>query len=779
MQKTITRLSVHAFIEQALPGGDLFADVTAYGKLQEGTRVHQRIQRQAGPGTAAEAPVFFRRESALSSLEIGGRMDGWRIDGTGPTVVEIKTTWRDPGALGEGLEAHWNQARVYGAIRCLQDGFPRMGVELIYVHLPGGDARTLRREYGGPELGEWLLGLCDAWLRAADRERAGRDERDAALSRLDFPYDGFRAGQREMAARIYRTVRDGGACLLQAPTGIGKTMAALYSALKALGEGHCGRIFYLTARTTGKIAAGEALSRLRARTPLRSVTLTAKEKCCPAPGTPCQPAWCARAAGFFDRLGGAMEEVSAAPAHWGREELLDLAGRHGLCPFELSLSVAERCDVVVCDYNYAFDPRVYLRRFFEEPGDGALLIDEAHHLADRARDMYSAELSRQTALRLARLLRGKQEDEEAGKLKKAVGRLNRALLELSRQAGEGEGTVFEEPPDAVTRAARAVAGAIEPMLGGMDRRPFDEAMRTLFFECRAYFLAAEAFDACCAAYMKGKGPRVTVRVYCVDPASRLAARYEKVRAAALYSASLTPFSYYRRLLGLGDADTLSLPSPFPAENLCVLVDPGASTAYRHREATLPQVAGALCRLTDGRPGHYMAFFPSYRYMMRVYGLIAGEHPEKNLLVQRPGMGEAEREEFLRRFDAGERPLLGFAVMGGAFGEGVDLMGDRLIGAAIVGVGLPQLCIERDLIRRYHEDRGEDGYAYAYALPGFTRVLQAAGRVIRSAEDRGVVLLIDPRFLRWNVRELMPPWWEPVKTVDDPGTLERELRKFWE
>lgn len=778
--KTVTRLSVHEFLEQMLPAGDLFAAGVSFGQLQEGTRAHQRVQEQAGPETQAEVPVLYRAQSERSVLEIGGRMDGWRVDETGPTVLEIKSTRQDPGSLGDGVEAHWNQARIYGAIQCLRGGYPRMGVELVYVGLPGGQTRTLRREYDAAALTGWFLALCEAWLRGEDAWLLWQEERNTALARFGFPFERFRSGQRDMAARIYRTARDGGACLVQAPTGIGKTMAALFPALKALGEGHIDRIFYLTARTTVKSVAGEALERIiGAGLPLRAVTLTAKEKCCPEPDTACHPAYCARAAGFFDRLAGALSETQAA-GHWGRQEIDALAQRHGLCPFELSLAIAQRCDVVVCDYNYAFDPRVYLRRFFEEPGQGMLLVDEAHNLVDRARDMFSAELTRASVLALTRTLRGKQPDPPVQALKKATGTLNRALLALCRKAAQQPGSVIahDEPPRDLIEAAQSFCEAAEPLMDAGAREPYAEALIALYFECRAYIRAAETFDSCCAPYTRGSGSRALTRIYCLDPASRLTECFERARAAALYSATLTPFSYYTRLLGLHGANTLALPSPFPQENLLVLLDGQTSTAYRHRDETLERVARALWHLASARPGHYIAYFPSYRYMEQVRALCMALYPGLPTLAQRPDMTEAEREEFLRRFDEDGRTLLGFAVMGGFFGEGVDLTGERLIGAAIVGVGLPQLCAERELIRRYHDEQGEDGYGYAYRLPGFLRVMQAAGRVIRSAEDRGVVLLIDPRFDDWRLRELMPEWWEPVVRADDPGSLSESLLDFW-
>jgi len=781
IEKKRVSVSVRTLVETVLLSGDLlYSTPTLQQTLWEGSAAHRTRQKSMEEGYEAEVPVFYEEEGEAVLLRLQGRIDGVRATPEGTVLEEIKTYRVDPAHLGdEGREVHWAQAYVYGAILCRQRGLDALEIQLVYIHLPSGEAKILSKRFTAEELWETLRRYLDRFLVRLEAEAKHEALRNDALNALSFPYGSYRPGQRAMAADVYRTVRDGGRLLAEAPTGIGKTAAALFPALKAIGEGRGEKIFYLCSRTTVKLVAEETLRTLcRGDVPLRRITLTAKEKACPHPGTPCDPRLCPRAAGFFDRLPDAlMEGFRYYDLSW--PAVLELAERFTLCPFELSLSLAEISDVVVCDYNYAFDPRVRLFRFFQEGGDYVLLVDEAHNLIDRAREMFSARLTRRDVREVrSRLPKGKLKGP-LGALRKATHRLNQAFRALEETLEEKqEYRVFAEPGLAMSEAAQGLLDAAIPLLEA-GSGPWMESLVELFFRCKSYLAVEKAFDQRCLAVCFRRDGQTETALYCVDPSARLQEAYDRVRAVVLFSATLTPPEYYQRLLGLREDPFRRLPSPFFPENLRVLVRPDVSTAYKNRDSTTDAVARCIGETVSCRAGHYMAFFPSYRYMTRVLERYALLYPQHTVLVQDAGMEEGARTEFLRRFEESEgETLVGFVVMGGFFAEGIDLSGDRLIGAVLVGVGLPQIGPDTDLIRRYHEDLGEDGFAYACFYPGFRRVLQAAGRVLRSPEDRGVLLLIDPRFTQPRYRELMPDLWFPMTRVLSEEEIRRELTRFW-
>ncbi len=766
-------INVRALAEFALEGGDLAMDRQLMDRMQDGIKGHQTVQGGYPAGYKSEVAVRLDCEVDGIALCVRGRIDGLLMaDGEWPLVDEIKTTQRDVQAISEDdYPVHWAQAEMYAHMVCEKHGLPGARVRLTYYNLSGAMAR-FERGFDAAVLAVKFLAYARPyarWLRAVG-EWIGRSR--PTITALGFPFDGYRSGQREMAANAFYALREGKCLLAEAPTGIGKTAAALFPALKALGEGLVDKAFYLTARTTTRAVAEGTLERMRGRgLVLRSVTLTAKEKLCLRPGERCSPETCDRARGYYDRRRAALYE-GLSMERLARPDIEALAERHGLCPFELSLDLSEIADVIICDYNHAFDPRVRLKRFFLDGGDYALLIDEAHNLPDRVRAMLSAELNQRDFESLRR---------EVGKLigrkglYRALGALIRAFKAIREAHDEPEMEL--SPPEALEVALGRFTEAAQRVFD--DDGPHLPALTDGYFAALSYLRALELYGDSYRTLIAPHGKSaVSVKLWCYDAAPYLAGCYKGVRGCVLFSATLSPMRHYFDACGLsedrGDA-MLSLPSPFPEENLLVLRLP-IQTRYAMRDRTLPDVARALLSMCAAKPGNYLACFPSHAYLQKVKEMLEADGSVR-LLVQQGQMDDAARAAFLDQFEEGpSRSMLALIAMGGIFAEGVDLPGERLSGAAIVGVGIPQISFEREKMRELLDDAG-DGYHYAYTYPGLERVLQAAGRVIRTDRDRGVVLLIDDRFAREEYRPLLPEHWQvrPARTVHEMDAL---LTKFW-
>ena len=604
--------------------------------------------------------------------------------------------------------------------------------------------------------------------------RAARDE---SIGRLEFPFGAYRPGQREMAVQAYLAIKHGGRLLVQAPTGIGKTAAAIFPALKALVEGHTQTVVYLTARTTGRLAAEETLAVMRRNgLKIKSLSLTAKEKLCPVPDLYCRPDECPYALGYYDRIDGALKEAFSLEVLSG-EEMVRLGMTHQVCPFEVSLDIAFWVDVVIGDYNYALDPHVFLKRFFiEYGGNDVFLVDEAHHLVDRGRSMFSAVIEKKPILDLSRLIKA-----DLPELATLLKRINKWLIEARKKCETMAGFFSENtcPDDLTALMTGFQEKAAERLAKGMNH-PYVEAFTAQYLAFGRFLKTARDYDEHYATCYQKERNDLKLTLFCLDPSTRLDRALKRSRSAVFFSATLTPMSFYRDLLGCREAAPhLTLPSPFPPERLCLLVEGRISTKYHHREQTKEDIAGHILDLVRGRPGNYLVFFPSYAYLDLVHRVFEPMATKMEIIRQEPGMDESARETFLNKFNLDHaETLVGFAVMGGIFGEGIDLTGDRLTGAVIVGVGLPAFDAERDLIRRHFAQTHRQGFEYAYQYPGFTRVLQAVGRVIRSEDDRGVVLLIDQRFGSGRYRALFPETWRP-RYLSEKYPLKAAVDAFWQ
>lgn len=778
------RLPIRQLVEFLLRSGSIDSRFSGFDRALEGARIHRRLQKAGGEDYKAEVALKqeWRCGEAVFTLE--GRADGIFPDKeTGLCCIdEIKTTSLPAAQITEDHQpVHWAQGKVYAAIWAKQNELEEIAVRLTYYQTDTGEILRYTRQFSAGELEAFVQGLLEEYLPWAQRAAEWKEARGRDLTVLPFPFDRYRTGQRALAGVIYKTICEGGNLLVQAPTGTGKTISALFPALRAMGEGKGDTIFYLTAKTTTRAAAEEALERLRQVSPglhLRSLTLTAKEKICFLDQPACMPDRCPYANGYFDRIKNAVWDGLDRTV-FDRAGVQQLAQAHTVCPFELALDLSLWCDVIVGDYNHLFDPAASLKRFFETAGDYLFLIDEAHNLPDRAREMYSAALCKSRFAEAKKAL-----GKGRGKPKTALHKVDAAMLELRRlceeEGGSSRTVVQTQAPSALHKALEQLVPPLQDWLEEHEGSEAHPVLLQLYFDVKFYLRVAEMYDDHYVMLLHAFGRDVRVCQLCLDPADFLAAQLAKGRAGVLFSATLSPGGFYRDLLGAGeDAKLAALPSPFASRRLGLFCLP-ADTRYEQRQASAGHIAQCIAAMASARTGNYMAFFPSYAYLQLVLEEFQKGWPELAVQVQQPGLDDEARAAFLAAFseDPAET-LVGFCVMGGVFGEGVDLAGSRLIGAAIVGVGLPQVNARQQALRDYYEDKNGQGFAYAYQYPGWNKVLQAAGRVIRTETDRGVVLLLDERFSQPRYRRLMPPHWQHCKYLSSPRQLQDELAVFWD
>lgn len=777
-KKPELNIAVRTLVQYVHQGGDLTVEFMGAARSLDGIRGHQRVQRSRPPGYRPEVGITHRLETEHLILNITGRIDGvFSIDGE--TVIdEIKTTVLDPdGLAADRYPTHWAQAQCYAYMFMVENGLEAIRVQLTYYQVETARQKEFGRRFEREALAAFFADLVKRYLAWAHTTARWIATRDGSIHALDFPFGAYRPGQREMAVSVYRTIRNGRQSLVQAATGIGKTMAVVFPAIKALADGGCEKIFYLTARTTGRMAAQQALDHLRKNgLRFKSVTLTAKDKICFSPGCLCSPDECAVAKGHFDRVGGALNHAFSLDA-LTRESIETIARQHRVCPFELSLELSNWVDGIICDYNYAFDPRVYLRRFFlEGSGNYTLLVDEAHNLVDRSREMFSAEIRKQPFLDLRRTVKG-----ELPGLYRCMGKINTQLLRIRHAcASAGGATTDRVPPESLYPALKSFVREADRWLALNLKTAYRGELLDLYFSVTGFLRVAEQFNDAYAAVNQMEGRDLRVKLFCLDPSGLMRSALDRARSAIFFSATLTPTDYFKKLLGCGgDVHLMRIPSPFPPHHLGLFVKDNLSTLFRHRSETAPRVARTLAAMVRHRPGNYLFYFPSYAYLEMVHSHFDAADSEMEIITQTTGMSEAEREAFIAGFTANpETTRVGFAVMGGIFGEGIDLAGSRLTGAAIVGVGLPGISPERELIRAYFAAQNNAGFEFAYLYPGINRVLQAAGRVIRTDQDRGTVLLVDTRYTHRRYAALLPAEWRPLR-IRDTGTLHAALVDFWD
>lgn len=774
------RISVRNLVEFLLQSGDLdnrYGGRREMEAMQAGSRVHRKIQGRMGAGYQAEAVLKETVMLGDINVQIEGRADGiWTDDGI-VTIDEIKGTYKDVGQMTEAALVHLAQARCYGWIYGIQNGLEKLRIRMIYVNLDTEAQRYFTEEHTFEFLNEWFWGLMKEYEKWVSFELRWKERRGRSLRELSFPYE-YRKGQRDLIVSVYRTILRRKRLFIQAPTGVGKTLAALFPALKAMGEGHNDKMFYLTARTITRTVAKDALDLLRKQGMcVKSIVLTAKEKLCICEETACDPDHCPYAKGHFDRINEAVYDLwTTGPDSLTREVILAQSHKYQVCPFELNLDLSAWVDVIVCDYNYVFDPKVYLKRFFGESVKGSwlFLVDEAHNLVERGRKMYSASLRKEDFLEMRRLFRGKSEG-----LAQALERCNRHLLTLKREC-EGGCQRLEQVGGLSMNLLHLIA-EIDRFLEHPISEELRKTLMDFYFQVRDFLNISERADENYEIYTElDQEGKFLIHLYCVRPAVNLRLCMDKGISTIFFSATLLPVNYYKDLL-TGDTEDYAVyaRSPFDTGKRLLLIGTDVSSRYTRRgEAEYQRMADYVCRTVKSRKGNYLIFFPSYQMLNEVYTRCMGQ-ADFLCVRQESGMDEAEREQFLLMFEEEPAKSMGaFCVMGGIFSEGIDLVNDRLIGALIIGTGLPMVCREREIVKAYFERKGMDGFAYAYQYPGMNKVLQAAGRVIRTDEDRGVILLLDERFAGRDYQRLFPREWEE-HSYCRLDSVSGYLDSFWE
>lgn len=758
------RVAVRTLCDFTAREGGLDHRFTPAPSAREGIAGHVRVAGRRGEGYEAELPL----SGSFEGLTVGGRADGF--DPAANRLEEVKTHRGRLERMADNQRAlHWAQVSVYGALLCAERGLASLTLALVYLDITTGRETVLTREASATELQAFFATQCRRFLAWAAQEARHRERRDAALGELVFPHDRFRPGQRDLAESVYKAASTGRCLLVQAPTGIGKTLGTLFPLLKAMPRQGLDRVAFLTMKTPGRRLALDALAVLGAGegavgspdvapAPLRVLELTARDKACEYPDRACHGEACPLAAGFYDRL-PAARQAAVARGWLDREALREVALDHGVCPYYLGQELARWCDVVVGDVNHWFDANALLHGLARANGWRlGLLVDEAHNLVERARGMYSAELDQR---RLARLRR-----EAPGALKRPLGRLARQWQTLVKEAGMSEAgepgrpayRVLEGLPGRMVAALQGVASAITERLGEHPDQA-SHALQELLFEALAFTRLAESFGehSLCDLARHGRG-RTVLGLRNLVPADFLAPRFAAARSAVLFSATLSPAHYHRDLLGLPAATVWrEVASPFAAEQLEVRIRADISTRLHDREASLGPIVDELAGQYRRRPGHYLAFFSSFAYLEAALVRLQEAHPQIPVRAQTRGMREEARDAFLAGFAPGGTGIA-FAVLGGVFAEGIDLPGERLIGVFVATLGLPPADPFNEALKARLAARFGRGDDYTYRVPGLIKVVQAAGRVIRGPDDKGTVVLLDDRFARGENQALLPGWW---------------------
>ena len=779
-EETIIRISVRSLVEFILREGDI--DNRVSGSMEKdamllGGKIHRKIQSRMGTNYTAEVPLKIQMPCDGFVLQIEGRADGVLKDDGKVLIDEIKGILRSLEHLEAPVPVHLAQAKCYAYIYAVQNSLKCIDVQITYCQMETEEIRRFCQEFEFQELQTWFQDLVTQYEKWAKFEIEWRNVRNDSIRQIEFPFP-YREGQRDLVVSVYRTILRKKKLFIQAPTGVGKTMATVFPAVRAVGEGLGEKIFYLTAKTITRTVAEQAFSLLKEKGLLyKTITLTAKEKICFCEEAECNPDACPYAKGHFDRVNDAVFDLITHSGDWSREVLEEQAKKHMVCPFEMSLDVSDWADAVICDYNYAFDPQAHLKRFFSESGKGEylFLIDEAHNLVERGREMYSASLYKEDLLEVRKLVKA-----EDPKLAKRLSECNQQFLELKREC---EHYQILKSVSHIALKLMNVLSKLEDYLEECKDAEKKKRVLDFYFAVRSFLNIHDIMDENYVIFSEMmEDGRFQIKLFCVNPAVNLQNYLEQGNSTIFFSATLLPVHYYKKLLSVEKDDyAVYAHSSFPQENKFLFIGTDVSTRYTRRgESTYQRFARYIAVMAEQKKGNYMAFFPSYRFLEEVHTcfLECVDH-EVDSICQVSYMDEEQREEFLEEFEQErEKSLVAFCVMGGIFSEGIDLTDDKLIGAVIAGTGLPQVCTEREILKQYFNAADMDGFDYAYLYPGMNKVLQSAGRVIRTESDRGVILLLDDRFRAMRYREVFPREWQQYQ-LGSVKNLEQEIRTFWE
>lgn len=773
----IIKISIRNLVEFIMRHGSIDNRYTSSIKAIEGIRGHQRVQKSYGDNYTAEVPLKYTLTYEDLEIMVEGRADGILIEDEKTIIDEIKTTTKDLLLIDENTNPlHWAQAKCYGYIYSMQNELDNIDIQITYYNIDTKSTRILRQSYTLKELEEFFFWLIDEYKSWAQLESDWVNKRNESIKKLKFPFENYRPGQRELAVRVYKSITDSKKCFAQAPTGTGKTISTLFPAIKAMGEDKTSKIFYLTAKTITREVAQNTISLMRKKDlNLKAVTITAKEKICKMEEVNCNPEYCLYANGYFDRINNSLKDILAKYNDYSKDNIEKISEEYMLCPFELSLDLTNLSDVIICDYNYVFDPRVYLKRFFDtKTTDYTFLIDEAHNLVDRAREMYSATLNEEKFVKVKKLISKK--DKRITRVIKEIQSYFEDKLEDLTTLDEND-LVESEAPLELCEILSSFIKFVDEYLARTNEE--NEELMDLYFDVYSFLSISDFYDKNYTTIYTKTFNGMTIKIYCVNPQKVIEEKMKKAKSNIIFSATLIPMDYFMKMYSYDEEDfIINLKSPFDVKNRLLMIGDNVATTYNKRFETSEDIASYIANCVQAKKGNYMVFFPSYKYMELVFDEMKENYPNINISIQESNMSEEEKEEFLSMFDEDNKEThVGFCVLGGHFSEVIDLTNDKLIGVIIVGVGMPQIGIERDIIKDHMKDSNK-GFDYAYVYPGMIKVLQAAGRCIRTDDDKGVILLLDNRYSQRRYQSLFPYEWYPnfrVRKSDDVKTL---CEKFW-
>lgn len=774
-------ISVRNLVEFIMRSGDIDNRTTgsmSKDAMAEGSKMHRKIQGKMGINYKAEVPIRMSMEYDKYSIYLEGRIDGVITEDSETVIDEIKTMYADVNRLNEPMKTHKAQAMCYAYMYLKKEGLDKIGVQMTYCNLDTEEIKRFKDTYKCKELEDWFNNLIEQYMMWSDYIAEEREKRNASIQNLEFPFE-YRKGQRNIVVSVYKTIMNKNNLYIQAPTGVGKTISAIYPAVRSVGSMVTEKIFYLTAKTITRTVAEEAFSVLRSKgLHFKTITITAKEKICPAEETICNPDKCSRAKGHFDRVNAAMYELITNEKNITREVVEKYAEKHNVCPFEMELDVSNFMDGVICDYNYVFDPYAKLKRYFADgtKGNYTFLVDEAHNMVERAREMYSAVMVKEDFLACRKIVK-----EKSKRVSNVLDKCNKEMLDLKRQC-MGEYAIIDDIDTLITVMLR-LQTYMEKFLD--DNKEFDrrEEVLDLYFKVRNFLDIYELTDSNYVMYSAfGESGEFYVKLFCVNPSENIRKCMDSGISTIFFSATLLPVNYYKELLsGETEEPAIYIDSPFDVSRRLVCIAKDVSSKYTRRgREEYTKILRIINDIAEQCHGNYMVFFPSYKLMNDVYALADENNLTKKfeIFCQTNNMTEEEREEFLERFDeTRENTMLCFCVLGGIFSEGIDLKHEKLIGSIIVGTGLPMVCSEREILKKYYDEHNRNGFDYAYKYPGMNKVLQAAGRVIRTDEDYGIIALIDERFLQRDYRMLFPREWEDCKVIDTKNA-DKVVKHFW-
>ncbi|MDD2972768.1 MAG: ATP-dependent DNA helicase [Lachnospiraceae bacterium] len=843
-EKPLIRISVRNLVEFILRTGNIDNrhSARADNAMQEGSRIHRMIQRRMGSNYQAEVSLKMLCPFEQFDISVEGRADGVLSEQMYPdakqidlmeladqkekeallegstneavqmerpvnvevnpielmdviTIDEIKGTYKELRKIREAAPLHLAQAKCYAYMYAAQKHLAFARVRITYCNIETEELKYFHEEYSFVQLRNWFEDMMEQYRKWADFEFQWKKKRQESIVNLEFPFE-YREGQRDLVKYVYQTIYHGRKLFAVAPTGIGKTISTVFPSIQAMSKNMGDKLFYLTAKTITRTVADDTFELLRQQgLQWKSVILTAREKICPMEEVECNPVACPYARGHYDRINDAIYDLLIAEDRYTREKIEEYAKKHQVCPFEMGLDMSLFADGIICDYNYVFDPHAYLRRFFADgiEGNYLFLIDEAHNLLDRGREMYSAVLYKEDFLELKRKVKGFD-----ARLENYLEKCNREMLALKRECESFRVVELIAP---LVNAVNRLYSVMEKFLQDKEESAIRPDVLEFYFEISHFLDIYERVDENYVTYIELQTDgRFYLKLFCVNPSVNLRECMGKARSTILFSATLLPIQYYKNLLGGNQSDyEVYVKSMFDPEKRALLIGSDVTSKYTRRsEEEYRKIARYIHEVTRNRHGNYMVFFPSHLFLREVYETYQTYYyneEEEECILQTDAMNERAREAFLNRFAGNEsydiqqqiqieiemdeeKSLIGFCVMGGIFSEGIDLTEDKLIGVMVVGTGLPQVCNERELIKGYFDDQGENGFDYAYRYPGMNKVLQAAGRVIRTVNDIGVIALLDERFLGNSYQRLFPREWEDY-TIVDQQTIAKRVERFWD